>query len=157
MKSLIQLATCACLGYASLIWPPTDAAVQHQAVAQTAVQKHAHAASPRSEARHASIDRSGRVQVGKASVYSRKFAGRRMAGGATFHPGSDSAASRTLPLGTVASVINLETGRTARVRIRDRGPYKVNRILDVSPNIAGQLGMREDNVVEVAVTPIVEP
>jgi rare lipoprotein A (peptidoglycan hydrolase) len=85
-----------------------------------------------------------KTNIGKASVYSRRFTGRRMAGGAHFHPASDSAASRTLPLGTVAAVTNLETGRTATVRIRDRGPYRTDRILDVSPRTAEELGMGEN-------------
>src|SRR4051812_5888313 len=55
--------------------------------------------------RHA-LDHSGRKQVGTASVYSRKFKGRRMADGARMDPNAHVAASKTLPLGTEAKVTN---------------------------------------------------
>lgn len=158
MKVLIHMAACTVLGCAGVIGPSAAVAgPRHDPAAHGAGQKHAHERPFRTSNRHASIDRSGRVQIGKASVYSRKFIGRRMAGGARFQPVSDSAASRTLPLGTVAAVTNLETGRTATVRIRDRGPYRADRILDVSPRTAEELGMEEDNVVRVAVVPVAEP
>lgn len=50
------------------------------------------------------LDHSGRRQVGKASVYARKFAGRKMADGKIMKPADDNAASKTLPLGTTARV-----------------------------------------------------
>ena len=40
----------------------------------------------------------------------------------------DDAASGTLSLGTTAVVTNLETGKSAHVTIRDRGPYVGGRI-----------------------------
>ena len=69
------------------------------------------------------IDRTGRKRVGKASFYARIFAGRKMADGTRMEPTGNNAASLTLPLGTTAKVTNLETGKTAVVTIRDRGPY----------------------------------
>src|SRR4051812_22714115 len=44
------------------------------------------------------LDTSGRRQVGKASFYARKFAGRKMADGTPMNPRDDNAASKTLPL-----------------------------------------------------------
>src|SRR5690349_11821640 len=44
------------------------------------------------------LDRSGRRQVGKASFYAPKFAGRKMADGTPMDPHEDNAASKTLPL-----------------------------------------------------------
>src|SRR4051794_3027476 len=58
-------------------------------------------------------------QLGKASIYSHRFAGRRMANGERMDPRSDNAASKTLPLGTRARVTNLQTGRSAIVTIED--------------------------------------
>ena len=65
--------------------------------------------------------------------------------------GSDSAASKTLPLGTTARVRNAQNGRSAVVSIRDRGPHAKNRIIDVSPGIARQLGMTHAGVARVEV------
>src|SRR5688572_8976848 len=68
------------------------------------------------------LDHSGQSQVGKASFYADKFAGRKMADGTPMDPKDDNAASKTLPLGTKARVTNLETGKSAVVTIQDRGP-----------------------------------
>ena len=105
-----------------------------------------------------SLDRSGRTRVGKASFYADRFAGRTMADGTPMSPYGDNAASKTLPLGTKALVTNLETGRTARVTIRDRGPYVKGRIVDLSPSTARRIGIdRKEGVAMVEVTPIVVP
>ena len=106
----------------------------------------------------AKLDRSARKQRGKASFYARKFAGRKMADGTPMNPHGDNAASKTLPLGTVAQVTNLETGQSAAVTIRDRGPYVPGRIVDLSPATAEQIGLdREQGVVPVEVEPIEIP
>jgi rare lipoprotein A len=107
---------------------------------------------------HPQLDRSGRKRIGKASFYARQFAGKKMADGTIMHPSGDNAASKTLPLGTVAKVTNLETGRSAVVTIRDRGPYVPGRIVDLSPATANEIGLaRNTGVTRVAVSPIVVP
>jgi rare lipoprotein A len=104
------------------------------------------------------LDKSGRKQVGKASFYARRFAGRRMADGTPMKPHGNNAASRTLPLGTTARVTNLETGRSATVVVRDRGPYVPGRIIDLSPSTAREIGLtREQGVARVEVAPIEVP
>ena len=104
------------------------------------------------------LDRSAARQIGKASYYAHKFAGRKMADGTRMNPHADHAASKTLPLGTVARVTNLETGRSATVTIRDRGPYVAGRIIDLSPSTAEKIGItRENGVALVAVAPIALP
>ncbi|HEV7266535.1 MAG TPA: septal ring lytic transglycosylase RlpA family protein [Falsiroseomonas sp.] len=96
-----------------------------------------------------------RVQRGQASFYHpENFTGRPMANGDRFDPQSNAAASRTLPLGTIAEVTNLRNGETSRVVIEDRGPYAGGRILDVSPRIAEELGMVEAGVVPVEIRPV---
>ena len=50
-----------------------------------------------------------------------------------FDAQSNSAASRTLPLGTTARVTNTETGRSATVEVEDRGPYARDRVLTSAP------------------------
>jgi rare lipoprotein A len=106
----------------------------------------------------AHLDRTGRPRVGKASFYAGRFAGRPMADGTPMKPEEDNAASRTLPLGTKALVTNLETGRTATVTIRDRGPYVKGRIVDLSPSTARKIGIdRKEGIAMVEVTPIEVP
>ena len=102
-------------------------------------------------------DTSGRVQRGGASYYHPRFEGRPMANGERFDAQSNSAASRTLPLGTTARVTNTETGRSATVEVEDRGPYAGNRILDVSPRVAEELGMKRDGTARVEVAPVEVP
>jgi rare lipoprotein A len=50
-------------------------------------------------------------------------------------------AHRTLPFGTRVLVTNLRNGKTAIVRITDRGPYGRGRIIDVSRAAARELDM----------------
>lgn len=97
-------------------------------------------------------------QVGKASIYARKFAGRKMANGRPMDPRDDNAASRTLPLGTKALVKNLETGKSAVVTIEDRGPYVAGRVVDLSPATAEQIGLtRKEGLAPVEVIPLEVP
>lgn len=102
-------------------------------------------------------DTSGRVQRGEASYYHPKLEGRPMANGEPFDARSNSAASRTLPLGTTARVTNMETGRSATIEVEDRGPYARGRILDVSPRTAEELGMKRDGTARVEIAPIEVP
>ncbi|HEY4443377.1 MAG TPA: septal ring lytic transglycosylase RlpA family protein [Steroidobacteraceae bacterium] len=104
------------------------------------------------------LDRSGNTRRGKASFYARQFSGKKMADGTIMHPQSDNAASKTLPLGTTAKVTNLETGQSAVVTIRDRGPYIRGRIVDLSPSTAKEIGIDHKNgVAKVEVAPIIVP
>jgi rare lipoprotein A len=107
---------------------------------------------------HPQLDRSGRRRIGKASFYARMFAGRTMANGNRMDPQDRNAASRTLPLGTTAKVTNLKTGKSAVVRIEDRGPYVEGRIVDLSPATAREIGITpREGVTTVEVAPITVP
>lgn len=95
---------------------------------------------------------------GEASFYSDAFEGRKMADGTRYDGDSNVAASQRLPLGTKAKVKNLETGQTAVVEIRDRGPHVKGRVIDLTPATARSIGIdREDGVAPVEVTPISLP
>jgi rare lipoprotein A len=61
------------------------------------------------------------------------------------------AAHRTLPLGSLAVVTSLSTGRQVTVRINDRGPFAHGRILDLSLAGAKALGMTGRGTDEVEV------
>jgi rare lipoprotein A len=141
------IAAGACAHAASDV-PPRIAA---RPVAASAPQQAASHARPR-------LDLSGRTRIGKASFYAGKFNGRKMADGSRMDPRDDSAASKTLPLGTTAKVTNLETGESAVVTIRDRGPHVRGRIVDLTPSTAEKVGLdRHEGVSKVAVTPISVP
>jgi rare lipoprotein A len=61
-------------------------------------------------------------------------------------------------LGTIAKVTNLETGKSAIVTIRDRGPYVKGRIVDLSPATAWLIGIdRKKGIARVEVAPISVP
>jgi len=82
----------------------------------------------------------GRVESGKMSWYSVKANGGTVtASGEAFSDSGRTAAHRTLPFGTKVKVTNLENGKTAVVRITDRGPFIKGRIIDVSIGVAREL------------------
>lgn len=103
------------------------------------------------------LDRSGETHEGEASYYGEYFYGRKMADGTPMDPNANIAASRTLPLGSVVEVTNLENGKKEVVEIRDRGPYIEGRIIDLSPKVAERLDMLEQGVARVVVTPLEVP
>lgn len=103
-------------------------------------------------------DRSGRKQAGKASFYAPSFQGKTMADGRRFNQAGRSAASKTLPLGTVAKVTNTQTGKTAEVTVQDRGPYVDGRTIDLSKSTAQQIGLdKRAGVAPVVVAPVAVP
>lgn len=112
---------------------------------------------PLSPAPAGHIDRSGRTEKGHASYYAKRLANRKMADGRRMNPNSNVAASKTLPLGTVAKVTNLNTGKSETVKIQDRGPYVDGRVVDLSPKMADRLDLKEKGVVPVEVKPITLP
>ena len=104
------------------------------------------------------LDRSGEKRTGKASFYADHYSGKTMADGTPMRLLSNNAASITLPLGTTARVTNLETGLSALVTIRDRGPYVRGRIVDLSPATARKIGLeRKKGLAQVEVAPVTVP
>lgn len=103
------------------------------------------------------IDHSGRTEKGRASFYAGHFARRKMADGDRMNPNADVAASKNLPLGSVAKVTNLTNGKTATVLIEDRGPFAPGRVVDVAPKVAHELELAEKGVATVEVKPITLP
>ena len=128
------------------------------AVPAPAKQAGRHRQAPERVTEPATPDLSARKRLGKASYYAREFFGRPMADGTPMNPHGNNAASRTLPLGTVAKVTNVTTGKSAIVRIEDRGPYIKGRIVDLSPSTARSIGITEHvGVADVVVAPITVP
>ena len=61
------------------------------------------------------------------------------------------AAHKTLPFGARVKVLNLDNGRSAIVKIVDRGPFIRGRIIDVSPAAANVLGFRQAGLAHVRI------
>lgn len=95
----------------------------------------------------------GMPQIGQASWYD--LVGRRTADGERLDTTTPTAAHRSLPLGSCARVIDLDTGQSIIVKINDRGPYNRRFIIDLSPEAARELGMRHAGVAAVAVEAVV--
>jgi rare lipoprotein A len=90
-------------------------------------------------------------QVGTASWYGELFHGRRTANGEIYDMERLSAASPTLPMPVYARVTNLANGRSIIVRVNDRGPFRSNRVIDLSRRSAELLGYRERGTTRVRV------
>jgi len=96
-------------------------------------------------------------QVGEASSYGRGFHGKKTATGEKFNQNDRTAAHPTLPMGTQATVTNLNTGNSVDVKINDRGPYVKGRDIDLSKRAAKELGMTKEGVAPVKIEAEVAP
>ncbi len=84
---------------------------------------------------------SGYRERGIASWYGTKFHGRKTSSGERYDMYAMTAAHKELPLPTYVRVTNLRNGRSAIVRVNDRGPFHSNRIIDLSYAAATKLGI----------------
>jgi rare lipoprotein A len=91
----------------------------------------------------------GAALTGQASWYGKPHHGRPTTSGEIYDMNKLTAAHRTLPFGTRVLVTNLENGRTVEVRINDRGPFRRDRVLDLSYAAARQLGAVGEGVIPV--------
>ena len=91
-------------------------------------------------------------QIATASWYGAGFSGRRTASGEIFRQNGMTAASKTLPLGTVIRVTNVANGRSVTVRVNDRGPYVRGRAIDLSRGAAQRIGLTRQGVGTVQIS-----
>lgn len=91
----------------------------------------------------------GFTQTGTASWYGRDFDGRPTASGEIFDSRKLTAAHKSLPLGSIVLVRNLENGKEILVTVNDRGPFVTGRILDVSEYGAELLGYKNQGLTRV--------
>lgn len=96
-------------------------------------------------------DPRGHVERGVASWYGEKFHGRATSSMEPYDMYAMTAAHKTLPLPTYARVTNLENGRSVVLRINDRGPFKDDRILDLSYAAAVRLDVHRKGTARVEV------
>lgn len=90
-------------------------------------------------------------ETGVASWYG-KESGTITADGEAFTGEELTAAHPTLPLPVNVRVTNLENGRSAVLRVNDRGPFAKGRIIDVSRRAAELLGFYAQGTAKVRVT-----
>jgi rare lipoprotein A len=88
---------------------------------------------------------------GTASWYGKQYHGNKTASGETFNMYAKTAAHQSLPFGTKVRVINLENNRKVILRINDRGPFKDDRIIDVSYRAAKKLKFVKQGLAHVLV------
>ena len=96
----------------------------------------------------------GYHERGIASWYGTKFHGRLTSNRESYSLLAMTGASRTLPLPTYVRVVNLKNHRHIVVKVNDRGPFNLNRIIDLSYVGAKKLGYAENGTALVEVTAI---
>jgi rare lipoprotein A len=90
-------------------------------------------------------------QRGYASWYGRQFHGNRTASGERYDMFAMTAAHPTLPLPSYVRVTHRKNGASVIVRVNDRGPFKHDRVIDVSYAAAVRLGIAAAGTGEVDV------
>ena len=91
------------------------------------------------------------TQQGYATWYTAPYKGRKAANGQVFDDQAMTAAHRTLPMGSLIAVTNLETGQSGVMRVTDRGPFVGGRVLDLTIASAKATGVYEQGLVQVRI------
>jgi rare lipoprotein A len=86
-------------------------------------------------------DARGFKQSGIASWYGDDFHGKKTSSGEIYDMYAESAAHKTLPLGTIVRVRNTDNNKEMEIRINDRGPFVTGRVIDLSYACASKLGV----------------
>jgi len=90
-------------------------------------------------------------QRGMASWYGRQFHGSRTASGETYDMFAMTAAHPILPIPSYVRVTEVRSGRSVIVRVNDRGPFKSDRVIDLSYAAATKLGFASAGTAEVEI------
>jgi len=94
-------------------------------------------------------------QRGLASWYGKRYHGRKTSSGEIYDMYAMSAAHPTLPIPSYARVTHVASGKSVVVRINDRGPFKSERIIDLSYVAAHKLGFIQAGQARVEVEALV--
>ena len=76
-----------------------------------------------------------------ASFYGADFHGKKTSNGELFNMNDLTCAHKSLPFDTILKVTNLENEKSVNVRVNDRGPFILNREIDLSTKAAQILDM----------------
>ena len=93
----------------------------------------------------------GYRERGLASWYGKDFHGRPTSSGEIYNMFGLTAAHKTLPLGALLRVTEIESGRAVRVKVNDRGPFVGDRILDLSFGAAQALGVVGAGIAKIEI------
>jgi rare lipoprotein A len=94
---------------------------------------------------------------GIASWYGTKFHKQRTSSGEPYDMYVMTAAHKTLPLPTYVRVKNLDNGKTAVVKVNDRGPFHADRVIDLSYAAALKLGVFPKGTARVEIETLMGP
>lgn len=103
---------------------------------------------------HVLPDARGYARQGTASWYGEKFHGYATSNGEIYDMYKMTAAHRSLPLPSYVRVTNQDNGRSALVRVNDRGPFHNDREIDLSYAAAARLDILDRGTGRVKVEAI---
>jgi len=86
---------------------------------------------------------------GKATVIATDMEGKTTASGEPYSASGMTAAHSILPIPSYARVTDLRTGRSAVVRVNDRGAYDRDETIAISPAVAQKIGLARNDEVQV--------
>jgi rare lipoprotein A len=69
-----------------------------------------------------------------------------------YNAGPGDCAHRTLPMGTMVTVVNLATGASTTCRVATRGPYGAGRIIDLAEDVFARLASPSVGVISVRIS-----
>jgi len=143
--AVVMLLLSACGGHKSArsqpVPPPPTVTAPQPATPATATTEPAPAVPHKSKPIY--------VETGLASWYGPPYHHRRGANGEIYNQNAMTAAHRTLPMNSMVRVTNVSTGRSAMVRITDRGPFVEDRIVDLSLAAAKAVDVWQPGTAEV--------
>jgi rare lipoprotein A len=93
-------------------------------------------------------------KIGVASWYGPQFQGHLTSTNESYNMYAMTAASLDLPLPSYVRVTNLENGYSVILKVNDRGPFRCNRVMDVSYVAARKLGFTEEGTAKVQISVI---
>lgn len=110
--------------------------------------------APRGKQGDSSFGKEGFDQIGVASWYGPGFHEQQTANGETYDMYAMTAAHKKLPFDSRVRVTNLDNGEQVVVRINDRGPFRKQRILDLSFAAAQELDIVDPGTARVRIETI---
>ena len=90
-------------------------------------------------------------EIGTASWYGPGFHGGYTASGERYDQDGLTAAHKTLPFPAIIRVTNLDNGKSAIIKVNDRGPFVGDRLIDLSKGSAKELGIYGRGLAKVRV------
>ncbi|WP_432823627.1 septal ring lytic transglycosylase RlpA family protein [Trichloromonas sp.] len=94
-------------------------------------------------------------EIGHATYYAKRFAGRRTASGELYDHDKLTAAHSSLPFGTRVRVVNLANGREVTVTVNDRCRPRKIPFIDLSRSAARAIGFLSKGSARVRIIPAV--